>query len=184
MFSVSVCLGQDSEVDQEAEQAMLKTIETAAETSNVLLPSPPLDFHILRHPVVLKETFVGFNVLAQKEGSITKVLIKVDLREDADFSIRGWRSGAVKGYINGLADALVASGYRVIKKNIPEIDGSTLTEELIVDVEFENSDGAKIYLNQRIFFDTRGFAIAVIADNREEFEILLNWANKIQASKQ
>jgi len=158
-----------------------ETIENAAKTSHLLVPSPPLGFFLVRSPLVIEEKFIGFHTVLQKEGVIAKVVVRVDLREDADFTQRGWRSGGVKGYINGSVGSVVGSGYEVKDKSFPDIDGSDLTEEMRAEVKYENEDGNKLFSNQRIFFDTRGFSIFVIASDKEELENLVAWADQIKA---
>jgi len=156
-----------------------KTIENAAKSSHLLLPTPPLGFQVSRTPLVVKEKFIGFNTVLQREGFVTKVLIRVDLNAEADFTKRGWRSGLAKGAINGFIGSVVESGFTVKDVSLPELEGNDLTEELRVKVEFEKENGDQLFSNQRIFFDTRGFSIMVIATDKQELETLLKWADQI-----
>lgn len=179
------CLAQETKPNngQAEKQALQKTIESKAKSSNVLLPSPPVGYHIVRDPLVLKGKFIGFNILLQKEGAISKVFIRVDLRKDVDFAVRGYRSGAIKGYINGMISSITGAGYGIAKKTFPEIEKSDLKEELTSDVEFENKEGDKLFLNQRTFFDQRGFSVSVIADDRDKFKELKAWAAQVRPTK-
>ena len=160
-----------------------KIVKTAAKSSHVMLPSPPLGFTLVRRPLVIKDKFIGFNILLQKEGSNARVMIRVDLREEADFSVLGWRSGATKGYINGFVSSVTNAGFAIEKKKFPEFENNDLTGEMKVEVEFKNKNGDQLYANQRIFFDSRGFSILTIADSSEGLKALSTWANMIQRIK-
>ncbi len=113
-----------------------------------------------------------------------KVMARVDLREDADFSKRGFRSGGIKGYVNGLAYEIQQAGYQPKKQNLPDIDKSDLTDWTRLDLEFEKPDGSKLLVKKRIFFDSRGVDITVIAENEAELASLTEWAEKIELTKE
>ena len=159
-------------------------VKEADKKSHLLLPAPPLDYNITRTPLVVEGKFIGFLTILQKEGSIGKVTAQVDLRADADFSQRGFRSGGIKGYLNGLVENIQTNGYKPKSRKLPDINKSDLKDWIQVDMEFEKPDGKKLLIQKRVFFDTRGFDITVIAETEAELATLSEWASKIELTKE
>lgn len=161
-----------------------ETENEANKKSHFLFPAPPLEYNLTSTSIVLEGKLIGFQSVLQKEGSIGKAIAFVDLRADADFSKRGFRSGGLKGYVNGLANNIQEAGYELKKLNRPDIDKSDLTDWTHLDLEFEKPDGSRVLVKKRVFFDSRGIDITVIAENEAELASLTEWADKIELTKE
>lgn len=155
---------------------------TVAASAHLVFPTLPLGYRMVREPMALQGQEIGFITTVSAEDQISKVLAKVNLNKEDDFSKREYRVAAFKGYVNGFADSLREAGYKAIRAEVPNLSGSDIVSET-AEFEFVNDQKGHLWIYKRVFFDSRGFDIMVIADSKDSFAELKAWAAKITASE-
>ena len=114
----------------------------------VSMPEPPLGYVVTKHPIVADGKVLGFQVQAVKEGTVSKVLIKIETR---DLSQRGPRLAACKAYVNGFASGLKEAGFQISNFKAPDIEKSTFKKPIVVDLTCTNDKGMTLLVRKRIF---------------------------------
>ena len=142
------------------------------------MPEPPLGFTVSKHPVVVDGKLLGFQVQLLKEDSITKAIIKVEL---TDRSERATRVAACKGYVNGLATELKASGFKLTDKKLPDIETSDFAEPIVVDMTFEDAANTKVFVKKRMFFTNKGYDITLMSEDLSELQLLADWSTQVHS---
>ena len=158
-------------------EALDDTIARASKDTLLSMPEPPLGYSVTKHPSLAGKKLLGFQVQAVKEGTLSKVVIKIELR---DLSDRKARVAASKGYVNGFAAGLRAAGYKITAKKIPDLEKSDFKTPIIVDLTFVDDEDNKILVKKRIFFSTVGYDVSVIATNEGDLRLLSDWAARIR----
>ncbi len=152
-------------------------IAKAAEETLLSMPEPPLGYSVTKHAIIAGEELLGFQVLVTKEGAVSKVLVKIELR---DLSDRRFRVTACKGYVNGLASSLKEAGFNVAASKLPDIQESDFKAPVVVDLTFANGEGATILVRKWMFFTDKGYDVTVLAADEDALQLLSEWSAKIQ----
>ena len=150
--------------------------------SHLVFPSLPDGYRKARQQMVFDGEEIGFATTVSAENQVSKVSAKVFLNKDVDFSKREYRQAAFKGYVNGFVDSLKEAGYKTNRVEAPNLPESDIISET-VEAEFVNDKNESLWVHKRVFFDSRGFDITVVADNEDSFAQLKAWSAKITASE-
>ena len=163
-----------------AQELDAKALERAEAEPLLSMPEPPLGYVVTKHPVVADGKVLGFQVQAVKEGTVSKVLIKIETR---DLSQRGPRLAACKGYVNGFASGLKEAGFQITSFKAPDVEKSTFKKPIVVDLTCTNDQGTTLLVRKRIFFTTKGYDVTVVATDEDEFKSLTQWAARIEPAQ-
>ena len=155
---------------------------TVVASSHLVFPPLPDGYRKTRQQMVFGGEKVGVATTVSADHKVSKVLAKVFLNRDVDFSKREYRAAAFKGYVNGFVDSLKEAGYKTNRLKAPSLPESDIISET-VEVEFVNDEEDTLWVHKRVFFDSRGFDITVVADNEDSFAELKAWSAKITASE-
>jgi hypothetical protein len=158
----------------------------AAAAQEVSLPLPdlvvgeklPKGYSAKAQDLKSGDKILGKLIVVTKPNQVSKVLVRVELRDLSGLAIR---RAATKAYVNGFASSLGDAGYSVIEMSIPDIAKENFEKPVSVGLVFANKDGKKLWTHQEIFFTDKGFAVQVIADDANTFAALKKWANTIKA---
>ncbi len=154
-------------------------IQRASTETLLSMPEPPLGYAVSKQPLIANGQLLGFQVQVMKEDAISKVLVKVELR---DLSDRRFRVAACKGYVNGFASGLKEAGFKITSSKLPDIQKADFKKPLLVELTFANDEGTTILVNKRMFFTTKGYDVTVIATGSEDLKLLTDWAAQIRAA--
>ena len=149
--------------------------------SEILLtmPEPPTGYAVSKHPLMLNDKLLGFQVQAMKEGAVSKVVIKIDL---TDRSARPARFAACKAYVNGMASGLKQAGFNIKSRKLPDIAKADFRAPVIANITYANEDGAEFRVRHHVFFSDKGYDVQVVATDDESFQLLWEWAKQIRAA--
>lgn len=120
---------------------------------------------------------VGNLIIVSDPKKVSKVVVQTELR---DLSAVAARRAATKAYVNTLASTLAGAGFKLVKKDIPDIGKASFDKPISVDLEFANAAGKKLWTFQSIFFTDKGFDVQVIADSADALAGLKDWAKTVK----
>ncbi|HHK41702.1 MAG TPA: hypothetical protein ENJ50_04715 [Planctomycetaceae bacterium] len=163
-----------------AQELDAEALKRAEAEPLVSMPEPPLGYVVTKHPIVADGKVLGFQVQVVKEGTVSKVLIKVETR---DLSQRGPRLASCKAYVNGFAAGLKDAGFQIASFKAPDVEKSTFKKPIVVDLTCTNDQGTTLLVRKRIFFTTKGYDVTVVATDEDEFKSLTQWAAQIEPAR-
>jgi hypothetical protein len=126
------------------------------------------------------DMLLGNQLLVSKEGAVSKVSVTIESRDLAE---KGQRVAALKGYVNGTNKMLVNAGLMLVKKQIPDFEKLNVDNRTKCSFVYQRPDGSEIYVQMQIFFSNRGHNVLVIADSKDDYNSLAEWAETIEPVK-
>ncbi len=140
----------------------------------------PQGYQAKTNDVKLDGKVVGTEIIVSQPNVLAKVIVRID---PSNRSAGPSRRAATKAYINGFAEKLAASGFKVTDKKIPDISKEPFEKPVQVDLAFANADGINILTHHEIFFTDKGFAVQVVADDAATLAKLTEWAKTVKPKK-
>jgi hypothetical protein len=137
------------------------------------------------YAVTLKELkngddLLGHQLLFTKEEQVSKVMATIEDRKLPD---KGHKIAALKGYINGTARMFSDAGLKLVKKEIPDVEKLNVNKRTKCSLVYQTAEGGEIYVQMQIFFTDHGYSLTVIADNKDDYDALAEWASTIEPLK-
>ena len=137
----------------------------------------PDGYKMIRKDVKNNAKVLATKLTLYKEGVVSKVIVTVERHK---LPTDGHRLAALKGYVNGNAKALAASGLRIVSKDIPDLSNLDYSKRTIVSMMFEDAEKKSYYVEIQTFFSDVGHNILVIATSKKELKMLSAWSASVK----
>ena len=121
---------------------------------------------------------IGDVLVIARDKQLSKVVLTIDRVSKVD--TRPGRLAATKGYVNGSAQALTASGMKIVKKDLPDLNKANLDERQFFNLTLRGSGKDELSLQLQVFFASAGYVAQIIADKPDDFETLTTWARSLK----
>ncbi len=156
----------------------------AAEAGHEVLlsmPEPPEGMSVSKQALRVEDEIVGYHVQLSDDQGVSKVIVQIETSYDR--SKKESRVAGLKGYVNGIANGLKNSGFKLVSNRVPNLKDTDFTKPLQVEMEFAKDDETRLFVRQFIFFTSKGFNVQVVSSDERELDELSAWARLIRPAQ-
>lgn len=163
---------------------LLLVMPLAAEAGHDVLlsmPEPPEGMSVSKQALRVEDEIVGYHVQLSDDQGVSKVIVQIETSYDR--SKKESRVAGLKGYVNGIANGLKNSGFKLVSNQVPNLKDTDFTKPLQVEMEFAKDDETRLFVRQFIFFTSKGFNVQVVSSDERELDELSAWARLIRPAQ-
>jgi hypothetical protein len=119
---------------------------------------------------------LGHMIVVGKEGTLSKVVIKIEARQIAS---REAKVTATKAYVNGFVQSMTEAGMTLTTRTVPrDLSKVNVDRRQRYILSFMTPDKKNLVTQIQIFFAKSGYLIQVIGEGKE-FKTLTQWAKSV-----
>ncbi len=119
---------------------------------------------------------LGHIIVVGKEGTLSKVVIKIEAREIAS---REAKVAATKGYVNGFVQSMTEAGMTLTTRTVPsDLSKVNVDRRQRYILSFMTPAKKNLVTQIQIFFAKSGYLIQVIGEGKN-YKTLTDWAKSV-----